>query len=880
MKTPQIKSKKRALAIFFGVLALSFVFARPAFAAGGVSAAIVTVISWIATGAAYVLGYFLTLVLDVLVIIAQYNRFTTAEPIVVGWVIVRDLCNMFFVLILLIIAFATILRREDYSAKRWLPKLLIMAVLINFSKTISGLIIDFSQVIMLTFVNAFASNGASNFVSMFQINKYLSMPFADKADAFAQTDDNNLLFSTLLGLVAGVVALLITLIISIALLTSLAMRIVMLWVYVILSPLAYLMAAFPAGQKYSGQWWSSFSKEVIGGPVLAFFIWLALVTVSTTNIGLTDFNANSAATSNGKPQVSAGTDLFTSNNFSTYIITIAMLMGGLIVTQQIGGAAGKSAGKAMTRIQKGQAMAWGGTKTAADWLNIRQGKRTGIDLNMKRNFESVKVSLAARKTDDVSKVRQSAKRNLETGGMLGAATGWSAVGWTDNYLRLSGIKKAVGGAFGRKDRLKARGDKLTEEIGAMEVGGAAWSAKTKKLQSEALRPEIESVSKAMAEKTKEINELAAKGGNTSQLVKEHADLQDQHDSLVGQKHAKEKEIEMNRAVQYQKLRENGLIYDDDDSLQAEKAKKIEKANKLNEAFAFYRVQDNEGSNAERAAISKMGQNITSQNEDELIVQFDSALANNNHNLAAAIAKQIAKVGGMNALLRGKGYNDKAGLSTAEIEKMRSDLKAQGREADFDKVYQSERGFNDFMRDVFGKRLKMNEQSYLTLQNDMSELNPNHGYMEKTVGVNSYGKLQQESGLSRSKVVVGERNKGEVENAVRNRGRLWYGDENSGHFEFNAEGLTFIAANWQSYLKELTGGKRINPSALASFVQDHAQDQLKSALKKVVDAGGMGQKDYDTFFKELVELGKSKDKTFRDNIQDKIFSEMENEKNNA
>jgi len=65
---------------------------------------------------------------------------------------------MSFILILLIIAFATILRQESYS-KKLLPKLLIMAVLINFSRTIFGLLIDFSQVIMLTFVNAFSAGG-------------------------------------------------------------------------------------------------------------------------------------------------------------------------------------------------------------------------------------------------------------------------------------------------------------------------------------------------------------------------------------------------------------------------------------------------------------------------------------------------------------------------------------------------------------------------------------------------------------------------------------------------------------------------------------------------------------------------------------------------
>ena len=111
---------------------------------------IVTVLGWIAFFLSYVVGYITTVIIDVLIWVVQFNNIINVEAVKVGWVIVRDLANMFFVLVLLVIAFATILRIESYNAKKLLPKLLIMAVVINFSKTIFGIIIDFSQVIMLT----------------------------------------------------------------------------------------------------------------------------------------------------------------------------------------------------------------------------------------------------------------------------------------------------------------------------------------------------------------------------------------------------------------------------------------------------------------------------------------------------------------------------------------------------------------------------------------------------------------------------------------------------------------------------------------------------------------------------------------------------------
>ena len=85
----------------------------------------------------------------------QYNNFLHSQAVLIGWPLVRDLCNMFFVVIMLIVAFSTILKVSRYHYKDILWKLLIMAILINFSKTILGFIIDFGQVIMLAFVNGF-----------------------------------------------------------------------------------------------------------------------------------------------------------------------------------------------------------------------------------------------------------------------------------------------------------------------------------------------------------------------------------------------------------------------------------------------------------------------------------------------------------------------------------------------------------------------------------------------------------------------------------------------------------------------------------------------------------------------------------------------------
>src|SRR3989344_3987006 len=68
--------------------------------------------------------------------------------------LIRDFVNIWFILILLIIAIGTILRPQSYQAKKLLPTLIMVALVINFSLPITGFIIDISNVISFQFLKA------------------------------------------------------------------------------------------------------------------------------------------------------------------------------------------------------------------------------------------------------------------------------------------------------------------------------------------------------------------------------------------------------------------------------------------------------------------------------------------------------------------------------------------------------------------------------------------------------------------------------------------------------------------------------------------------------------------------------------------------------
>lgn len=385
------KNKKKIFAFFLTLFVGGGIFflIPNVYAAGGAGSdwageVIGGLIGWIISA----LGLILVLVMKALVSVAQYSNFIASPAVENGWMIVRDVCNMFFVLILLIIAFATILGIEKYNYKKWLPKLILMAILINFSKTICGLLIDFAQVVMLTFVNAFKDIAAGNLISNLGITDILTLAESDNTVGFWQIVGSYVL---------GLIYVLIALVVIVTMLAMLVMRIVMLWIYIVLSPLAYLMSSFPDGAKYSSQWWSEFTKNLIIGPVLAFFIWLSFTSLQVPNWVNEDFKINNSDTTSSIADEAGmdtthdggadatGTKASTPGVFIKFIIAIGMLIGGLKISQEIGGAAGGIAGKGMAAIQKGKTIAAGWAKSGAkatsrEAIMMTAGSKKGMSL--------------------------------------------------------------------------------------------------------------------------------------------------------------------------------------------------------------------------------------------------------------------------------------------------------------------------------------------------------------------------------------------------------------------------------------------------------------------------------------------------------------------
>lgn len=357
----------------------------------------------------YFIGNLLLVIIKILVEVASYNDFVNSAVVLQGWSIVRDLSNMFFIIILLAIAFGTILGYEQLNWKQRLPKLLIFAVLINFTRVISGVIIDFGQVIMITFVNGFKDAAGGNFAELLGIKQLLEVSVPGQLPQQIQVASGDVggaaidFIQVISAMIGGAIFATVALIMVLLITLVLVYRMVMLWIYVTLSPIAFILGAFPQGESYYADWWKKMVSTVALGPVLAFFLWLTLLTVGQISVATGSTLAKNINLGSPTTPISCGaSEACQSDSILKFIVGIGMLMGGLTVAQGLASSAGegmgglvgfaKRAGTGAIKKMTGVAVAQRGIKSYQDERAKAKGlgmvgglgQKFGLGVNMAR----------------------------------------------------------------------------------------------------------------------------------------------------------------------------------------------------------------------------------------------------------------------------------------------------------------------------------------------------------------------------------------------------------------------------------------------------------------------------------------------------------------
>jgi hypothetical protein len=322
-----------------------------------------------------------------------------------GWQVTRDIANLGFVLFLVIIGIATIVRYREYAAKALLPKLIAAALIVNFSFAIAQIFISFSNSLTTTFFNAIspAANGTTALITSlqgaFEPQKLLTPPTDPQPIDPVELEDVG---SWLSGLATGAVlnvasqafTLLFTLIATFVMFVFgflLLIRYLHLVLLIILAPLAWLFFVFPNLSGLYSKWWGAFIKWNFFAPATAFFFYLAVYGVKGLGLGA---NSSSAVAVDGFFSATGGLGNIVQQGTQMFLLC-GLLIGGLLVAQTMSIKAASSAISLGSKYSKA-AGNWASGKARSAGTNLgRRALTAGTDQEGKTALQrlgSVKVA--------------------------------------------------------------------------------------------------------------------------------------------------------------------------------------------------------------------------------------------------------------------------------------------------------------------------------------------------------------------------------------------------------------------------------------------------------------------------------------------------------
>lgn len=227
-------------------------------------------------------------------------NFTSGGIVDQGLAATTTLVNLGFILVLVIIALATILRQENYGLKKLLPKFLFIVIIINFIPVICGAIIDISNIITKAFLNF---DIPATFGSIFN-------PIAGDVGNIMQavngdTDWAKAILTEIRSIIglSGIIQRVLTgfSMIGFGLFASFVfflyfilflLRYIAIWILVIMAPIAWFCSILPNTQKFYKMWWGYFIQWAFVGAIAGFFLKLGAIAASALNSGIGVSNPN------------------------------------------------------------------------------------------------------------------------------------------------------------------------------------------------------------------------------------------------------------------------------------------------------------------------------------------------------------------------------------------------------------------------------------------------------------------------------------------------------------------------------------------------------------------------------------------------------------
>lgn len=192
-----------------------------------------------------------------------------------SWKFVRDFFNLFFILILLYIAFSVVFQIEK-NFKKTLLTLVLAALFINFSYPVSRALIDMTNVPMYFFANQMMAKEGGGTDLFGQ-----TMSASGLEHILLPTKEEENVSRILMAIVFIFIFSITLLVLSI----MFVIRLVALVVLVIFSSVGFAATFIPGLSSYAGQWWSAFWKYAFFGPAAMLMLLVSVKFFSSIQSG-------------------------------------------------------------------------------------------------------------------------------------------------------------------------------------------------------------------------------------------------------------------------------------------------------------------------------------------------------------------------------------------------------------------------------------------------------------------------------------------------------------------------------------------------------------------------------------------------------------------
>lgn len=346
---------------YISIIALALLLILPEFASaqGVVSAAAgaifgtgFDVVGWVLTPISYAILKFISLITLLTGVILNGAIFYTvvemstnikAVAIDSTWTVVRDIANMGFIFVLLWASLKHIMG-DTSGTQQFIVKLIVAAILINFSLFFTKFAIDIANLLALTFygaivpasalsTNTFTSVGLSNAITD-------SLQISSIWNSIGTLEGAGTILT--ISLLSSVV-LLITSFVFLAMAVMLVIRYVVLIFVLILSPIAFVSGVLPGLSGVAKQWKDTLVGQALFAPIFFLMMWITVKVIG--GVATSTFGKGAGFAS----VVSGGeTGLFNNDVVATFInfgVIIAFLIGSIIISKQYADMAPGGVGK-------------------------------------------------------------------------------------------------------------------------------------------------------------------------------------------------------------------------------------------------------------------------------------------------------------------------------------------------------------------------------------------------------------------------------------------------------------------------------------------------------------------------------------------------------